>query len=430
MVLKTLTIAERSSKFPNSDTDQKPPLNVLQINGYESPGRRFHGLALKHLFNEHGIRSEHFVWEKDTTDPSVHTLSDERHHDFNDMLRAVERDNSIQNILYTNGQRLLSSAEFQNADIVHWHIIHSQYLSLLDLSLISSRKPTVWTIHDPWAVTGHCIYPMDCNKWMSECDRCPDLSVHFPMLKDNTNLMFNTKRDIYKDIDAHLVVASPWMETMVASSPLLGSKPISRIPFGIDLDFFSDSYSLNARTTLGIQHDEIVICFRSIDGHFKGMKYIVEALRHIKSNQKICLLTMNTIGLLDEFASQFRIVELGWLNDDALIRDALAACDFFLMPSTAEAFGVMAIEAMACGKPVISFDGTSLPEVIAAPDAGISVPMRDATALARAIQRLIDDPSERTSRGRKCRHYAEQNYGQDLHVERMSTLYRSIRASH
>ena len=41
------------------------------------------------------------------------------------------------------------------------------------------------------------------------------------------------------------------------------------------------------------------------------------------------------------------------------------------MPSVAEAFGMMAVESMACGKPVIVFDGTSLPEVTRAPDIGL-----------------------------------------------------------
>jgi len=55
------------------------------------------------------------------------------------------------------------------------------------------------------------------------------------------------------------------------------------------------------------------------------------------------------------------------------------------------AFGMMAVESMACGTPVIVFDGTALPDVIHAPEGGISVPARDSKALADAITGLLKD---------------------------------------
>ena len=129
---------------------------------------------------------------------------------------------------------------------------------------------------------------------------------------------------------------------------------------------------------------------------------------------------------MERFAGRFQLIELGWINDEELVRDAFVAADIFLMPSVAEAFGVMAIEALACGKPVIVFEGTSLPEVTFAPEVGLSVPMRDGDALFHALQRLIDNPNERAERGRKGRMMAELHYGDDVYARRIAEIYKAV----
>jgi len=60
---------------------------------------------------------------------------------------------------------------------------------------------------------------------------------------------------------------------------------------------------------------------------------------------------------------KYGVVTPGWIDGEDLAI-ALSAADVFVMPSIQEAFGLMAVEAMACGTPVIVFDGTALPGVI------------------------------------------------------------------
>jgi glycosyltransferase involved in cell wall biosynthesis len=87
---------------------------------------------------------------------------------------------------------------------------------------------------------------------------------------------------------------------------------------------------------------------------------------------------------------------------------------------------MMAIEAMACGRPVLSFEGTSLPEVTFAPEVGLAVPMRDAHALALAIDRWVENPAEVAMRGLKSREIAEERYGLTLHLDRLTSLYLQV----
>jgi glycosyltransferase involved in cell wall biosynthesis len=96
------------------------------------------------------------------------------------------------------------------------------------------------------------------------------------------------------------------------------------------------------------------------------------------------------------------------------------------MPSTAEACGLMAIEAMACGTPVIAFDGTSLPGILCAPEGGLAVPQGDVPALTATLERLLRDGEERERLGRRARAIAQRQYDVRDHYDRIIDLYRNI----
>ena len=123
---------------------------------------------------------------------------------------------------------------------------------------------------------------------------------------------------------------------------------------------------------------------------------------------------------------QHQILEFGWTDNESLLLDLYAACDFLAMPSKAEAFGLMAIEAMACGRPVLSLEGTALPGVTFAPDAGLAVQANDIAALANAIDHLISNPDECDARGRLSRTLAQQHYDIVRQAQLTAELYRRV----
>lgn len=404
-------------------------MNVLQVNGYQSPGRRFNGLSLKPYLAALGVSSKQLVWEQDCLEADVVSLQDKMVRKINRLTRGVERTLSLQSQLYTNGARIARLPEFHEADLVHYHIIHSGFLSMQSLPGLTALKPTVWTLHDPWAMTGHCIHPFSCQRWKTGCGQCPDLNTDFKINFDTTALNFRLKRFAYKRSNFEVIVASTWMENMVHQSPLFDGVPVHRIPFGLDLDFFKARDQAQAQARLGIEPGRLVLCFRSVMNDFKGLQYVIEALDRIQVDVPICLLTLNDKGRVDRFKERFQVVELGWTNNDDVMRDVYDATDLFLMPSLADSFGLMAVEAMAFGKPSVCFEGTALPEVLFAPHAGIAVPSRDSAALANTIERLIHKPEEREERGQRSRQLAEQHYDIRRQAEHMVDVYRQVVAN-
>ncbi|MCU6617679.1 glycosyltransferase family 4 protein [Achromobacter mucicolens] len=401
-------------------------MRVLQVNGYQSPGRRFNGLSLKPHLEALGVSSKHFVWEQDRQEAGVVSLHGKLLRKVNRLTRGVEKVLSLQSQLYSNGMHMRRMEAFREADLVHYHIIHSGFLSMQSLPAMTAEKPSLWTLHDPWAMTGHCIHPFSCQRWKTGCGQCPDLKTDFAIQRDTTALNFRLKRMAYRRSNFEILVASSWMENMVRQSPLMDDVPVHKVPFGLDLDFFKPGDQAAAKARLGIEPHRLVLCFRSVVNDFKGLQYVIEALDRLQTQVPICLLTLNDKGRIEKFKDRFQVVELGWTNDDSVMQDVYSATDLFLMPSLADSFGLMAVEAMACGKPTICFEGTALPEVVFTPEAGLAVPSRDSAALAAAMERLIGDPQERLARGARSRQLAEQHYDIRLQAERMVDVYECV----
>jgi glycosyltransferase involved in cell wall biosynthesis len=399
-------------------------MKLLQINSADLHGSRFNGFGIGKELAGRGIDSSHLVWRRYSTDHSAELafpnlgrrLVAER-------ISALERKLSVQSMLHLQWFLLPLHGSFRAADAVHYHIVHDGYFSLAALPWLTWLKPSIWTLHDPWAMTGHCVHPMECARWQIGCGACPDLARPFALEKDRSALNFGYKRAVYRRLDIDVVLASRWMMEMARKSPLMRNFRLHHIPFGLDLKKFAPRPPQTARQRLGVRAGYRVICLRAFDNLYKGLDYFRQAMRMLESD-KICILTTQGEGNLDEFIGRYQVIELGWTNDEALLLDSYAATDIFVMPSSAEAFGLMAIEAMACGRPVICFEGTALPEVTFAPEAGLAVPMRDAAALAAAIDRWLGNPEELHMRGRRSRELAEKYYGLELHLDRLTALYR------
>ena len=119
----------------------------------------------------------------------------------------------------------------------------------------------------------------------------------------------------------------------------------------------------------------------------------------------------------------------GWIDGEELAV-ALSAADVFLMPSTQESFGLMAVESMACGTPVLVFEGTALPDIIKAPQGGLAVPAKNSEALACAIRQLLEDDALKDKLGRQARQIAEREYAFALYCQRHVELYQNAIAQH
>ena len=337
---------------------------VLQISTWDESGARFDGLEIHRAMERRGGRSFMAVLSRTVLDEGVFAMPNRITRRIDKWLTPrFEEQRGIQRVFATAGLTLFLRREFWKADVVHLQIIHGlPGFSLLLIPLMSRIKPIVWTFHDPWIFSGHCIYPLDCELWKVGCPRCPDLALPIAVPRDSSSVNWKIKRFALRHTRGVIVVASEWMKRRVEESRIAPHLECRVIPLGVDTQVFRPRDRAESRLALGIDPNAHVVAFRDAGTgeRFKNSALLVEALRRYVPTRKTYVLCFQTSETARQLAGQYEVVDLGWVRTGEDAARAYAAADLFLMPSRAEAFGLMAVEAMACGLPVIVADGTAL----------------------------------------------------------------------
>lgn len=158
-----------------------------------------------------------------------------------------------------------------------------------------------------------------------------------------------------------------------------------------------------------------LLFFGRLDVFQKGLDTLVEAFALLLDADPALRLVIAGRGkdtsvverLLREAGVAESVDLLGPVTDDRRL-ELLAGATLMLMPSRFEGFGLVAAEAMAAGVPLVASDAGSLPEVVAPPAGGVTVPKGDAGALARAARQLLDDPQRRAELSHTARESARR----------------------
>jgi rhamnosyl/mannosyltransferase len=163
--------------------------------------------------------------------------------------------------------------------------------------------------------------------------------------------------------------------------------------------------------------------------YYKGFEWLIEAMRSVRGH----LLIIGNGPLRAALEERIRTAGVSdrvtILSDVADVTPYYQAADVFVLASVArsEAFGIVQIEAMACGKPIVNTDlDSGVPFVSRNGESGLTVPPRDSDALAEAVNTLLDDETLRASFGRTGRARVEQEFSKEVMVGRTMELYRSL----
>lgn len=400
-------------------------MKILEVNNIDLPGRSFNGYDMIEELSNNEFSIKQAVIIKQSNNNNVVNLFNEYVEDKAAALKKLEDEISVHNLISINGELLENLKEYKEADIIHFHMFHNTNLPIPCLKKISMKKHVVITIHDPWFITGRCVHFYECNKWQNGCKNCEYLDTLFQLKEDNCNKLWAIKKEVINNSNIDLIVSSKWMQDCVNSSLITQNKNVYLIPFGVDLNKFKDNKNkAELRKRYKIPNDNIVFFLRA-QNEFKGTKYVLEAIKKLNIDKKLTFITCNEVGLLDEVKNKYQIIDLGYIKENEVI-DAMNACDVFLMTSKAESFGMMAIEAMACSRPVIIFNNTAMPSVTFAPDCGYIVEDKNSNELANAMIDLIKNKDERERRGKLGRELCEKYYSKDTYNNKIKNTYREI----
>ena len=206
------------------------------------------------------------------------------------------------------------------------------------------------------------------------------------------------------------------------------------MPNGVDTEAFSPGPAdAGARRSLGIPEEAVVLAFvATLDRahHFKRLDVAIDALARL-GDEAVHLVVAGDGELRPEFEAQARSagvadrVHFIGAVPHAELPGLLRAVDVFLLTTEPpESFGIVLIEAMACGLPVIATDYPGVRAVVDEGGNGLLVPRGDPAAAAAAIRSLLDAGADgRAAMGAAGRAKAEANWAWPRLLDRMDDVY-------
>jgi len=207
------------------------------------------------------------------------------------------------------------------------------------------------------------------------------------------------------------------------------------IPNGINVKDFNAPYSKEeCRKKLGLEVNGYVILFVGNLTPYKGPEILVrampEVMREIPSAELVFVGNGSMRKELEELSKRLGIekhVKFAGFVKESLKPLYYKAADVFCLPSvtTTESFGIVNLEAMACGVPIVASKVGGIPDVVRDGENGLLVPPKNPLALAHAIVRLLEDERLRKRMGEKAKKEVEK-YSWEKIAEMTEKLYEQV----
>ena len=245
-------------------------------------------------------------------------------------------------------------------------------------------------------------------------------------------------RFIYQRLDA-LVVMSQTLRSNVLETHAIKESKVKVINLGLDFTRFNPERvdARKQRALWGADAQTVVIGLVGRIDPAKGQTTFIKSAAGLIKNKKpdekfkFVMVGEETLGRASDHLTELkRLVSKFHLDEHVIfagyqenIPEVMSAFDIFVMPSRQEAFGLVAIEAMAMQCPIVISSGGSAAEIVGEEDFGLLVRPEDPFDLQRQLREMIDNPKERSEMGRRARKHVLKNYDRKVRVFRTLELY-------
>lgn len=268
-------------------------------------------------------------------------------------------------------EKLLRWLDEIDPDVVHLHNVHGYWVNIEMLFgwLANHRCKIKWTLHDCWALTGHCAYfsYVECAQWMTHCARsesCPQLGTYpKTVCKHSCAKNFADKRRIFTSVSPErvtLITPSHWLEDLVRQSFLKGY-PVEVRHNVVDRSVFKPTSS-DFRERHGVGNRFMILGVASPWTDRKGLSDFVYLARELDSDRYAIVLVGLSKKQIKRLPSE--IVALERTSSPQELAAIYTAADVFFNPTREDNFPTVNLEAEACGTPVVSYRTGGCPETL------------------------------------------------------------------
>lgn len=289
------------------------------------------------------------------------------------------------------------------ADLIHVHCLRDAWHGLLLVGLLKRKRPLVLTRH-----------------MASPAARRRRDPFH---------------RILAGRLDAVVAISGYIRSNCLETWPSLSPEKIKVVSYGIGPEAVgSQAEGARIRKTFGVEPKNILVGLMGQIAPDKRQDLFLEAARRVlrqRPESRFLLAGASTDPVSAEAvrraahdpALSGRVILAGFRED---VPNLLQALDIAVVPSRAESFGLVAIEAMANGRPVVGSCSGALPEIVEHGTNGLLFPAGDGHGLAEAILTLVEDPGKRREMGRAARKTWEERFTLEREIRETEALYVSL----
>lgn len=353
-------------------------MKIIHVNTFDSEGGAAKAsIRLHKSLLDSGVNSHYLTEARSLNLANIHSVY--KNHLFRPLTSRIrarldslpllaypKKLNTPWNVGWLNGSVNSLIKEYKG-DLAHIHWVGSGFMSLNDLSKIESK--TVFTLHDSWIFTGGCNVTGECKNFQSTCTKCPQLgslSDH-----DLSSHSFKKKLKILQKSAPIFVAPSSWMASQAKSSFLLKDMNIHIIPNGVDTSIFSPRPKSEVREYFGFSPLKKIIMFGAnsvVGDKNKGFNDLLEIQSLISNSLVGKNFEIVVFGGVDDktqlLCKHMPIRFMGKVVDEVLLAHLYSAADVICVPSIQESFGLVALEAMSCGIPVVAYNTSGLMDIV------------------------------------------------------------------
>ncbi|MET9390284.1 glycogen synthase [Streptomyces sp. NPDC006624] len=276
----------------------------------------------------------------------------------------------------------------------------------------------------PHVMTAHSLEPL--RPWKAE------------QLGGGYELSSWAERTAIEAADAVIAVSSAMREDILGCYPALDPEKVHVVHNGIDTSLYRPDHGSDALDRIGLDRSRPYVLFVGRITRQKGVPHLLRAVRGIDPAAQVvlCAGAPDTPEIDREFRELF--AELSEVRDGVFwiprmlprpeVIQLLTHAALFVCPSVYEPLGIVNLEAMACGTPVVASAVGGIPEVVDDGRTGLLVPAGDGfeAGLARAMDTVLGDPGAARRMGEAGRERAVGEFGWDAVARRTVRLYEEI----
>lgn len=389
---------------------------LLPLGSEEAGGQNVYVREVARNLAEHHVDVDVFTRGRTCTRPEVHDLGPAR------VIRLPAGPTGFisRNNLFSHLPEFLKNVESyarwsgNRYDVVHTNYWLSGWVGL--------------QLAERWAVPHvHTNHSLGLVKYQSEVALPPHARQR---IRVETQIVARSNR----------IVATSPQERDILHRSYQGEGRVTIVPCGVDQRIFKPRNRKESRMALGLPRDVPLLAYAGRFDPGKGIETLIEALAILNRQGSCHLVLAGGFDPEGPDAAEFsrivrRVDDLGLTNrttflgrvDSSRLAAVYSAADICVIPSHYESFGLVAIESMGCGTPVVASRVGGLQYAVQDGESGYLVAPRDPEAFARACSKVIADPGLRqrlSARGVQRVHHA---FTWEAVAAQLDTLYLKIR---